>query len=196
MSVEELATLVGFPVSREFIVPWADIEFELGAVLPQDYKEIIEHFGPGEFSPFLTLLVPGVASPALELRHNLSRLQNSLEMLAPANPIAPYAVFPALRGIIPWAVSGTGEIYYWETSQSSGDYWSVVVRESRGPLSFRFSGGSEAFLLSLFRNELSIPFIPNMNESDYAAEILSFHPGDGSWLRAGALPVVSHFHNS
>jgi hypothetical protein len=200
MSAEAIGQLVGLVESRGFVVPWRDIESDLGTQLPEDYKGIVEHFGPGTFEPFLNLLVPGIESPLLELRYLLRSLQRPLATLAPDNPLAPYELYPAPGGIIPWATAGTGEIYYWKTRATGPDDWTVLIQENRGPISYEFPGGVGDFLDKLLRSELSIPFVPNLNECDYddedeepTVEELLFVADDGSWSGPGKLEAVSYF---
>jgi hypothetical protein len=58
---------------------------------------------------------------------------------------------------------------------------------------WRILGAVAQFLVRLLRGEVSIGFVPGLNEGDYDDERLAFEPVDGGWSRPGKFEAVSHF---
>ncbi|OIK24211.1 SMI1/KNR4 family protein [Streptomyces malaysiense] len=204
IQVENIGRIVGLPRSRRFAVDWQLVESDLGIALPEDYKELARYFGPGEFVPYFVLLVPGVASPALELRRNLARWQRlEAEGRVEGGGFPPFRYFPEPGGLLPWGNSPHGEVYYWETI-GEPDAWPVVVCAASGPHFYRFQGGVVDFVHELLTEGLDIPFLPSLHEINAEAALdpdfddeeevrPAFIPDDGSWPYDGALPVVAWF---
>ncbi|NDK26003.1 SMI1/KNR4 family protein [Streptomyces sp. TR1341] len=206
--VEDIARIVGWERSRGFTVDWQVIESDMGTVLPQDYKELAEHFGPGGFDPFFTLLVPGVANPAVEIRRNLARWQKVDEdYRGRSKKVTPFPHFPHPGGLIPWGNSEHGEIYYWRTV-GKPDEWPVLVAPAVGQDFYEYQGGITDFLRDLFTDRLDIPFLPSLAQLSEEAELNpdidideveevrpEFLPYDGSWPYEGALPVIACFES-
>lgn len=204
--VEDIARIVGLGRSRGFTVDWQVIESDIGTVLPRDYKELAEYFGPGGFFPFLALLVPGIANPASELRRSLARWQRvDAEDQGETRKITPFPHFPHPGGLIPWGGSGHGERFCWRTVGEPDD-WPVIVIPSRGTDVYEHQGTMTSFLRALLTDELDIPFLPSLAQLNDEAELdpdidldeieetrPEFHPDDGSWPYDGARPVIATF---
>ncbi|MFD8811223.1 SMI1/KNR4 family protein [Streptomyces sp. NPDC059627] len=204
--MEDIARIVGLGRSRGFTVDWQVIESDIGTVLPQDYKELTRYFGPGGFDPFLTLLVPGVANPAGELRRSLARWQQvDADYQGKDKKITPFPHFPHPGGLIPWGNSGHGEVYYWRTVGKPDD-WPVLVVPAIGQDFYGYQGGIVAFIHDLLTDRLDIPFLPSLAQLNEEAELNpdvdvdeieeirpEFLPHDGSWPYDGALPVIASF---
>lgn len=180
MAVREIARLVHLNESRRFVVPWDRVCEDLGTAVPSDYRRMVEHFGPGEFSPYLHLLVPGVASPALDLTANARGLARALRLDGASTAFHPTGAFPAPGGLLRWGGSGAGEGFYWETANRDPNQWPVVVTESRGPEFYEFSGTMSDFVLGLLRGDVDVPFIPKVGEvgTDLEDEVVEFVPAD------------------
>ncbi|WP_306192013.1 hypothetical protein [Streptomyces sp. MK5] len=202
--VEDIARIVGLERSRNFTVDWQVIESDIGTALPRDYKELARYFGPGGFSPFFTLLVPGVASPAMELRRNLARWQKvDVEYRGKSKEITPFPHFPHPGGSIPWGNSKYGEGYYSRTV-GNPDEWPVLVVPAIGQDFYEYQGGVVDFIHHLLTDRLDIPFLPSLAQLNDEAELdpdvdtdeieeirPEFLPHDGSWPYDGALPVIA-----
>lgn len=202
--VDDIARIVGLPRSRRFTVDWQLIESDIGTALPRDYKELAGYFGPGEFLPYVTLLVPGVASPALELRRSLQRWQRLDAEDLGENTFTPVPHFPHPGGLIPWGNSSHGEVFYWRTVGEPDD-WPVLVCAATGRDFYEYQGGVVDFIHDLLTGRLRIPFIPSLEEINAERELdpdldedevevrPEFEPDDGSWPYDGALPVIAGF---
>jgi len=199
LSIGELSRISGVAQSRRFTVPWPRIEDDLGTSLPADYKDIVEWFGPGEFSPFLGLFVPGIENPATELRAMAKSFTRSLGSILPIQPRVPYGVFPAPGGLLAWGSSENGGLFFWETSPEIPDSWRVVAVESGWRDIFIYDGGIGDFLVSLFEGRLEIPFIGALNEDIDEEfdeiEVLEFRPNDGTFPPAGRLEAIGRFED-
>lgn len=58
--MQDESALVVAPPRRPLAAPvdWATLEANIGTALPDDYKWIIERYGPGSFDEFLHVLEP------------------------------------------------------------------------------------------------------------------------------------------
>ncbi|MFK0106643.1 hypothetical protein [Streptomyces sp. NPDC091217] len=203
--MDDVARIVGLGRSRGFTVDWQLIESDIGTALPRDYKELAGYFGPGEFFPYVTLLVPGVASPALELRRSLQRWQRFDAEDWGGDTFTPVPHFPHPGGLIPWGNSSHGEVFYWRTVGKPDD-WPVLVCTATRRDFYEYQGGVVDFIHDLLADRLDIPFLPSLAQLNEEAELNpdvdideiedvrpGFQPDDGSWPYDGALPVIAGF---
>lgn len=152
MSTDEL--LATFPSDQPpAAVPapvWRDVASQLGEMLPSDYVELVESYGPGSFDDFLWVFQPESSRQAIDLVSQArTQLQALRDLQAGGEPI-PYNVAEGESELLPWAVTDSGDTCYWVMRPGkSPDDWTVVVNESRGPTWEEFSGGVSEFLLAV-----------------------------------------------
>ncbi|MEV5607268.1 hypothetical protein [Streptomyces sp. NPDC052225] len=60
---------------------WAAVEEQLGAELPQDYKELVDTYGSGLFDDSVGLLEPGCPRPRYDLISMDVQCRESLQQL-------------------------------------------------------------------------------------------------------------------
>lgn len=112
-------------------IDWRSMEEQLGFGLPEDFKEIAETFGVGEFSDYLNLLTGqemndfSVIGVLTGLRRVLTRVLHRDEAYSP------YRIFDRdgeKGGLIPWA-RGVGEAeFFWLAEGDDPNHWPVVAR--------------------------------------------------------------------
>ncbi|MCF2533179.1 hypothetical protein [Yinghuangia soli] len=108
--VEQLAALTGLPPGHSPPpVDWLAVEAGLRRRLPQDYKLLVDTFGPGSFDDILGLHVPG---PWNDWYHQ--------DLVA--TPVG-----PAPR-LVHWA-STEDERFFWAATGDDPDTWPIVVLE-------------------------------------------------------------------
>ena len=126
----------------------------LGAELPADYVELARRYGPGCFGEFLWLLVPGAGNRNLEMLTQTGHQRGALLYLRNEGEEPPYE--PA--DLIPWAITDNGDVAYFLTS---GDPWTVVINESRGPDWYAFDGGVTEFLVAWLSGRERVSVFPD-----------------------------------
>ena len=181
--MDELAQRSGIPESRRFVVPWTEIESDLSIRFPIDYRNMIEHFGPGTFADVLDVYTPGVENSLLEIRaftrSNAEAIRSRLPKIAASYP---YPIYPDEGYILPAATFVDGERVYWLTGSADSDRWPLLLR-LRGRGWHRFEMSLTEFILKLFGNALSIEsldywfdefprFIPDRSEYQGVGERL------------------------
>ncbi|MFF0747327.1 hypothetical protein ACFYVL_43810 [Streptomyces sp. NPDC004111] len=110
-------------------LPWKKIEAVLGTSLPEDYKQLAETFGKGEFSDFLRLILVDNTG-----QFDLLRIWRSYCEVSPAresDPVfSPYHVYrPDLPGLIPWAFGEWRSSFFWLASaREDPNSWPILAR--------------------------------------------------------------------
>ncbi|MFE3874198.1 hypothetical protein ACFXPX_07335 [Kitasatospora sp. NPDC059146] len=176
--IEELAALGGLAEARRFVAPWQDVERELGIGVPFDYVEYVGHFGPGGWSNYLGVLIPGVADSSSDLVHQ----SNILNELLTQHPIVreqqPFPIFPEPGGLLRWGNSATAETFHWRVDTDDPDSWSTVVLGDAKEEVYEFHGPMTEFLAKLFDRRIHVPF---MNQIPKRSDT-RFSPSDGTPL--------------
>jgi hypothetical protein len=106
--------------------PWPVIERELGTELPADYKQLCEAFGVGEFSEAVSVLCDDetlVADLLTAWRGLLDEDGAGGELFPPYRIHAPGTT----GGLVPWATSRAGDLYFWQVTGGPVDAWPVVA---------------------------------------------------------------------
>ncbi|MFD0772373.1 SMI1/KNR4 family protein [Streptomonospora algeriensis] len=175
--------------SREYIVPWGRAEADVGFRLPGDYKELVQHFGPGDFDEFLEIRVPGIANPNRDLAsqsRKCFKIQRDLIDRRIGEWPYPYPGSPG--SLLNWGGDANGNFYYWKTA-GHPDSWITVVQPARGDDFFEYSGNMSEFLFRYLAGDLYVDFLPPPEEGD----TLTFDPSDGSWHGEEALEAYGRF---
>ncbi|MGA5563611.1 SMI1/KNR4 family protein [Streptomyces platensis] len=135
---------------------WGAAERVLGTPLPDDFKQVVEAYGRGDFWGALCLCTPFGDDNPVRLAANL------LEDFGPSRDRwpeqYPYPLFPEPGGLLAWAVAGTGTHLCWLTVGPPAS-WPVVVW-SRDDAYERFDLGVAAFLEEWLSGRLASELLP------------------------------------
>ncbi|GAA0977621.1 hypothetical protein GCM10009551_014570 [Nocardiopsis tropica] len=150
---------------------WGQVEYRLGASVPQDYRELLDAGGGGLWLGFVRLYVP---APGPGLQHvDLERSGLEFEQLQDlfedevVGP--PDDLHPGSR-LLPWASTGTGVTLYWQVSPgTAAEAYPVRVSDRDGDVWEKHDLPTTDLLLGLVRGEVR-------------SELL-----DGSWTDRDAL---------
>ncbi|HEV8562248.1 MAG TPA: hypothetical protein VGR06_38500 [Actinophytocola sp.] len=167
-ALDQLIALVppGRPASPR--TDWSTVERSLGAGLPEDYKRLVDAYGPGSFDGFLWLVQPMPGSH-LDLLARQDTAQSNLRTLAEMGEELPY---PPDR-LMAWAVSSDGDTCYWlRDPEADPDNWTVVANESRGPSWDQFTGTATEFLLAILSGTFTSEALPE----DFPSDEPTFEP--------------------
>jgi hypothetical protein len=156
---ERLRVITGAEPAEHPAVDWAATEAALGTALPEDYKEIVDLFGPGGFDEYLDLIVPGGSGTDL-VRFSEIDAAHSVSLWAP------YPVYPARNGLLRWGTSEYELDLVWQTGAADPADWPVLVREAPGEEWRRFDCGMGEFLARLL-TDVSFGFPPSLLDSHF-----------------------------
>ncbi|MEU3050653.1 hypothetical protein ABZ705_29805 [Streptomyces sp. NPDC006984] len=130
MSLQDLESalpaLLKFRRSKPRGIDWAFIERELGAPLPEDFKELSDFYTGLILDDFLSVHAPDPGAES-EFISVAQEFLEDLEDLHGSDMSYGYAPFPELGGLIPWGDSPEGDTWYWKTGQSDPGRWLIVV---------------------------------------------------------------------
>ena len=142
----ELIPPTATPVSKD----WDAVEGRLGTPLPQDYRDLVDTYGGGQFDAHISLLEPGSPGEVYDLFVDNDGLMSDLEKLWNIGLEKPEELQEAGSRVVAWATTDNGENLYWlvRPGQRPAD-WTVMVNEGRGPLWEHFSMNCTGFLLSI-----------------------------------------------
>ncbi|MFJ4672707.1 hypothetical protein [Kitasatospora purpeofusca] len=165
--VRRLGAVTGRPRSRQWSVDWSFAEARLGTTLPADYRHLAEHFGPGTFSGFLDIFLPGPppgsGAPFLHVPCLVENARRLAELAAAHPGIAdlyrPYQPHPAPGGLLEWGGSVQADQFYWLMESADPNRWPVIARNEDGDHQARFDGSTAEFvhrLLTDHRHPFSV----------------------------------------
>ena len=175
MSIEELKKVLGpppIPIATGVDANWEDVEREVGAKIPTDYKNFVSQYGVGCIDEFLWVFNPFTRNEHLNLvrqmkvklealqviREDLNRLRNEYHRAVLYS--IPYPLYPEKDGLVPWAGTDNGDVMYlrFASGSLSGP---VIVGDSGGEEWAEFDGSVTAFLTSLLSRRFRIDFFPD-----------------------------------
>ncbi|MGW7211744.1 SMI1/KNR4 family protein [Streptomyces collinus] len=143
---DELLRNVPPPDGVEIHVDWAGIEEALGVALPDDYKWLVERYGPGSFDDFLHIFQPESPFAMTRLLESSERAAEILEQARERGGSIPYETDELL------AVGATdnGDTIYWVTRpEDEPNSWTITANGARTMKWPHFEGGIVAFLLAV-----------------------------------------------
>lgn len=121
--IEALTRIVPPPLKpfRAFSGPWGPVEAYLGTALPQDYKDFVRIYGSGLLLDLLTVHVPGIKNPHVNLA---VQVREAPRYFMPDEEL-PYRLWPRLDGLIKFGGTDNGDHLYW-LPRGPPDDWKVV----------------------------------------------------------------------
>lgn len=135
-----------------------DVLNRLHLRLPPDFVEICRLYGSGRFPGLSGLMLGNPLSPRFKpwftrKRDHLKQERKNAVHLE-LEPHFPFAVFPALPGVVPFAASTNGVVVCWWASQHDPAAWPILVfageirRKGMLPRAWaRYDMSASAFLL-------------------------------------------------
>ena len=117
---------------RGLRIDWGSIEGEMGLILPDDYKNLCESFGVGEFSGYVTVLSAATATyPTIAEWWKDSVNEAELALDPFPEYLDPYSHFCGDgRGLIYWGGSEEAQFYWLADDSLPANEWRIVARES------------------------------------------------------------------
>ncbi|PWK90905.1 hypothetical protein C8D88_101930 [Lentzea atacamensis] len=150
-AVDVLADVVGWSGLPKWQPDWQVTERLLGLALPDDYKALLSTIPAGKYAGTVRLNAPTLTGHEGDLLALFREVMLSLK----SGRKNPYAAFPKLPGLIPWASflhPMAGELF-WLADQGDPNDWPVVARGADGNWE-GFDVGAVAFLIALVRGKL------------------------------------------
>lgn len=149
---------------------WDGIEKRLGTRLPSDYTAFVETYGSGSIDEFLVVLNPFASNRNINLLEcGRLRSQAYAELRARFPEMYVHDVYPAPGGLLPFAITDNGNVFYWKTA-GEPNTWTVVAYEGRGPQFYEFPGGMTDFLAALLTRSIVLEVLP----ADFPSEAVTF----------------------
>jgi hypothetical protein len=144
---DDLVKLVPPPAEPPQAPDWSQVESDLALRLPDDYKWLVERYGPGSFDDFLHVFQPGAESEWVRLETQAVRGAELLQQHVDKGESIPYEVNELLD------VAGTdnGDTIYWVKRPAAGpNAWTIVANGARNTKWPSFPGGLVEFLVAVF----------------------------------------------
>jgi len=153
--VERLTRAIEPPARERVRTDGAEVESTLGFELPEDYKELVDLYGPGSFDDFLGVFRPHHPVPHLDL---LLSVRETAALLAAYEASGEALPAPAGR-LLAVALTDNGDTLYWVRDPlESPDQWGIAVNAARDFDDwFLFDGCLSHFLAAVLGRELVVP---------------------------------------
>ena len=95
--------------------------------LPEDYFLFVERYCEGTINEFIRILLPASENQYFDLGAQCRELGSVLSEVRAQNPEVPYVGYPAPGGLIPWARSQNGDVFFWKSGDPDPKRWPVVL---------------------------------------------------------------------
>ncbi|MFE5594213.1 histone-like nucleoid-structuring protein Lsr2 [Streptomyces sp. NPDC056549] len=159
-----LSTLIALCPPPTVVPPapdWSQVEGALSTGLPQDYKELITTYGPGQFCGFITLYQPHAPSDWADLNGPIPvRLRGQIEEVRQAAR-HPWQLPHSPDNLFAMGVTGNGDYLFWVTQTAdTPDEWTVAVNEALRAPWFTYDGPLTEFLVNVLNGTTSVPMFP------------------------------------
>jgi hypothetical protein len=152
---------------------WQQAEGAVGRPLPPDFKAFVSRYGSGQIDGFLHVLNPIASREPVRLVPAVERLASGFrELRAAVASEVPYPIHPESAGLLPWAFSDNGDVFFWATDAADPADWSIVLAEAGGPGWASHPGPATSFLAELLSRTYRPPFLPG----SWPSEVHSFAP--------------------
>ncbi|MFG2815846.1 histone-like nucleoid-structuring protein Lsr2 [Streptomyces sp. NPDC048410] len=140
---------------------WSQVEDSLGTGLPQDYKDLITAYGPGQFCGFITLYQPHAPSEWADLTGPMpARLRGQIEQVR-QTARHPWPLPHPPENLFAMGVTGNGDYLFWVTQPAdTPDEWTVAVNEALRAPWFAYDGSLTEFLVSVLSGTTTVPMFP------------------------------------
>jgi hypothetical protein len=150
-AVDVLADVVGWSDLPKWQSDWQVTERLLGLALPDDYKALLNTIPMGKYAGTVRVNAATLRGQVGDLLAPFRELMLSLKSVRKS----PYAVFPQLPGLIPWASFDhpMGGTLFWLADQGDPNSWPVVAWGADGNWE-EYDVGVVAFLIALVRGKL------------------------------------------
>ncbi len=170
-AVELLISLVAPP--KNPILPsnldWVQVESRIGRRLPGDYKSIVEIYGQGLFDDFFMVLQPFSSAPGHSLLMATEyELESLREIYTDGNKHFPYRIARGSEGILPWARTVNGDVYWWVIGSGDPNSWPVFGTETIGDEFDFFDMTCSDFLVRMYSGEIHPVLFPDDMPADSA----------------------------
>ncbi|URN15916.1 MULTISPECIES: Lsr2 family DNA-binding protein [Streptomyces] len=169
----DLASLIRIcpPPNPPMGIRWDRVEAALGMSLPQDYKELADRYGPGDFCDYLGVFHPHGATEFSHLTGPVPGRVRAYLRKDYDQGTHPVPCDPDLLFVI--GSTDNGEYIFWITEpKNDPDAWRVAVNEARGPRWYLHDGTLTDFLVGVLSGRVRVPQFP----SDLLDPPLEFHP--------------------
>ena len=163
-----LREMIGAPPVSVPVVDWDAVHARLGLVLPSDYREFIDAYGPGTFGE-VRILAPGGTGEwdlfvLLAQRHaQVHGAERDSRLDVPC--------YPEAGGVVSWGVTGDGRTLAWAPADPHPDRWVVALIRANQSMSLERLNDRTSFSAALWYYA----------EHDHARDLLTIaYPGNAA----------------
>jgi hypothetical protein len=110
---------------------WKTIEASLGLRLPGSYKKLIDLYGASRWRDFLQVLSPFDDAAGL-VQIGMQELEADRITRSSFKHYYPFPLFPEPNGLLPWAITDNGDVFYFITAHKPDD-WPTLIKGPRAP---------------------------------------------------------------
>lgn len=132
-----LREIIGPPTAQPSPVDWSGVHARLGFVLPADYQEFIDSYGPGTLGK-VRIMAPG-QPPDMDLYTLLDERYGQVRELD-VGTVKDVPFYPEAGGTVSWGVTADGRTCAWAPVSTDSGEWTttVIAAKFRG---FKFRPG-------------------------------------------------------
>jgi hypothetical protein len=160
--IEEFLPKPSNPIETGNPDKWGEIEKCCKTLLPEDYKRFINKYGSGQIGGFINIFNPFSENEFINLMEQIKVRLDAVNYIKEnyGEEECPYSLFPQTNGLLPFAATDNGDVFFWKTT-GVPDKWTVVLNESRGSFFEEFQHNFSEVLKNLITGKIESKIIPN-----------------------------------
>ncbi|MGL6076475.1 MAG: SMI1/KNR4 family protein [Fimbriiglobus sp.] len=170
MTLQELQELAQWDPSRVVRRDWSLIEARIGCSLPQDFKDVVDSFGLGQWREWLIPFGPQFLPDCYDINiapwEMIEGEVSFLKSLTSEERAAdfPFDYFPENNGLFPFATTVQADRLCWQMSGKPNE-WPMVVCASRDTAYRVYQMSFTDFLAAFLLGKLGCELFPDFDES-------------------------------
>ncbi|OBC02701.1 hypothetical protein [Gordonia sp. 852002-50395_SCH5434458] len=174
--IDDLERLVAPPPDGGPAVDWDQTERALGFRLPDDYKRIVQTYGPGAFVSEVSVWVPSDAGGDVfehgrlaseELAGSVEWIEdNDWEWIKPGGETEPVNLGPQPLQFSPWGGGASGSFGYWHQTGDDPNSWPVLYTDLSSEWLYH-DGGLAAFIVDFLNGAFGGDLMDTPGENLY-----------------------------
>lgn len=146
------------------VTDWPEFETTLGLGLPDDYKWLVDTYGPGTFGGFIHILQAASTDSHILLAQQIEFSRQDFARYG--DRMHP----PCQVGeLVPVALTDNGDTLYWVANPvDQPELWTIVGNASRSDRWEPYEGGIVDFLVRVLAGEFSFGIFPRSFPGEHA----------------------------
>jgi hypothetical protein len=158
-NIKDIMLPPSVPVELPDFDVWDNVEATLAISLPEEYKAFVSTYGSGSINEFIWIFNPAAKNENIEFLRQIQVRLGAIAELKANGERFPYELYPTENGIIPFAATDNGDVFFWKMARNE-ESWTIVINEGRSPNCEEYELSWSNFLMHLLSGKLHSKILP------------------------------------